>query len=499
MEETVNYFDQIARNRLKSILLLLVSGAVYIAVAYTFLYLLYTGFYVYGIKNYFLTVHTLPTYLAIPSLLNFGSQPNLDLLFFSVLMVALYAVYSHLTSSRNVLRAVHASKADRDRYRNLYDMIEGLSAASQVAMPSVYTVDDPRPNAFATGMSMRKSSICVTSGLLTTMNKRELACVLAHEMSHIANNDVQLMSIVVSFGGAIGVLGFFERVLVRVEAEVVKVIAFVAYAIIGILGFLIGYALALAAGIAAAVYVVGTAFGLVKGYALSYAVAQAPSLLLSSLPVTAIGVVLGLMVMTLLLRLAGRVVEAPGLTLKYLGDEKHGFEVIAIVLFSPFTFALVILSSIFLLIVRLAISRRREYMADANGARLTRDPEGLASALREIQKYEEVSAASAQKSARRLQLLYWRMRELAASRNDKEYERVLIEASELRKRLERIYGGAAAPDRSMLLDRFFSAYKSTLISSLYFNVQGIRGHFWSRLFSTHPPLDDRIRVLESMH
>ena len=83
----------------------------------------------------------------------------------------------------------------------LYDVIEGLCIRTGLPKPKVYIVDDPAPNAFAFGRSPRTSGVAVTTGLLNLMSRRELEGVLAHEMSHIRNRDVQVTTLAVTTVG----------------------------------------------------------------------------------------------------------------------------------------------------------------------------------------------------------------------------------------------------------------------------------------------------------
>jgi heat shock protein HtpX len=78
--------------------------------------------------------------------------------------------------------------------------------AGGLPMPKVYIIDDPAPNAFATGRNPDNSVVCVTSGLLSIMNDTELEGVIAHELSHVKNYDIRVMMIVVGLVGAIGLL-----------------------------------------------------------------------------------------------------------------------------------------------------------------------------------------------------------------------------------------------------------------------------------------------------
>ncbi|MGI6394281.1 MAG: M48 family metallopeptidase [bacterium] len=94
-----------------------------------------------------------------------------------------------------VLSVSKAVKVTKESYPQLYNIVEEMKiAASQTAMPEIYVINDSAMNAFATGIKPEKSAICVTAGLLETLNRDELQGVIAHEMSHIINRDVLFMT-----------------------------------------------------------------------------------------------------------------------------------------------------------------------------------------------------------------------------------------------------------------------------------------------------------------
>ena len=248
-----SFFDEIARNNLKSLVLMLLFGLLFTGVIYAVVILLGGG----GIFAFA----------------------------FGFVLVIIYALMTYRFGDRLVLAVSRAKEADPKQYQTLYSVVEGLASATQIKMPKVYVIDDPNPNAFATG---RRSapSIAVTTGLLSMMNKQELQGVIAHEISHVADNDILVMTIAIAFAGVIGLVASFMRNMLF--------------------------------------------FG----------------------------------------RGLGR------------GSRNEGSGVIMLV-------ALVVglLAPLFALLIRLAISRKREYMADANGARITRDPGSLASALKKLKSY----------------------------------------------------------------------------------------------------------------
>ena len=250
-----SFFDEIKKNKIKSILLLVLFGALFAAILYLLILVLGGGLFAFII---------------------------------GVAIVAGYAAFSYHMGSRIVLKASGAKKASRKDYPVLFDTVEGLAAATQIGMPEIYVINDPNPNAFATGRNRKHASIAVTTGLLQTMNRQELEGVISHEISHVANNDIQFMMFAVVFAGVIGIVAALMR------------------------------------------------WSLFFG--------------------------------------AGSVMGGEG--------RRGGGMLLLIALLIGF------LTPFFAMLLRLAISRRREYMADANGARITRAPMHLASALRKIQQYE---------------------------------------------------------------------------------------------------------------
>jgi heat shock protein HtpX len=121
----------------------------------------------------------------------------------------LAALYSYYLGSATVLAAAGAHEADRSQYGQLYNIVETLSLGSGLPVPRVYVIDDPSPNAFATGRDPQHAAVTVTTGLLQLMNREELEGVLSHEMSHIKNFDVRLLLIVTTMIGLAGIIASF--------------------------------------------------------------------------------------------------------------------------------------------------------------------------------------------------------------------------------------------------------------------------------------------------
>lgn len=250
-----SYFDEIARNKVKSVALMVVFGAFYLLIIGVVALLL-------GVGGFGLTIT----------------------LMLGALLLFVFAIFAYFQGGMIALKIARAQPADQKQYPQLFDIVEGLAASAQVPMPKIYIVNDPSPNAFATGRNKKHAYIAVTTGLLSMMNKNELEGVIAHEMSHVYDNDIQFMMLAIAFGGAIGLLAVVVRSM-----------------------FFFGG--------------VGNGRGRNEG-----------ALLI-------VGLVVG------------------------------------------------ILAPLFALLIRLAISRNREYMADANGARMIRAPGYLANALQKIDGY----------------------------------------------------------------------------------------------------------------
>jgi heat shock protein HtpX len=113
------------------------------------------------------------------------------------------AFFSYYQSDRIALAASHAQPADEETYRRYHNLVEGLCIAAGLPKPRLYVVDDPAPNAFATGRNPDHAAIAVTTGLLEKMNRVELEGVLAHELSHIKNYDILVTTVAVVAVGAI--------------------------------------------------------------------------------------------------------------------------------------------------------------------------------------------------------------------------------------------------------------------------------------------------------
>lgn len=239
-----------------------------------------------------------------------------------------YAVITYYAGSRMALAVNRAQQIEKKDIPRLWRTVENLAITDGLPMPKVYIMDDPAPNAFATGRNPKNSSVCVTTGLLDIMDDQELQGVLAHELGHVKNYDIR-----------------------------VSMVAFALTAVISLIADII-------------------------------------------------------------------------LRLTWFGggnrdrENNQAFLVLGIIA--------AILAPIVATMIQLAVSRQREYLADATGALTTRYPEGLASALEKIEKTGSVAR-----------------------------------------------------------------HQNTATAHLFF-VNPLKGHSLANLFSTHPPIADRIQRLREM-
>jgi heat shock protein HtpX len=143
----------------------------------------------------------------------FGVVLRLPWLLPLAIVVAIVQSFSAYWWSDKVALAIsgahEVSKADAPE---LYRLVENISITAGLPMPRVYVIDDPSPNAFATGRDPQHAAVAVTSGLLAKLDRAELEGVLAHEFSHIGNYDIRLSSIIVILVGFVVLMSdFFLR------------------------------------------------------------------------------------------------------------------------------------------------------------------------------------------------------------------------------------------------------------------------------------------------
>ncbi len=124
-------------------------------------------------------------------------------------------VGSYWFSDKLVLKMTNAVPADPRLHRDLINVVENLSITAGLPMPKVYVVNDPSPNAFATGRNPEHAVVAATTGLLTILDRTELEGVMAHELAHVGNRDMLVMTVAVVLAGFVALLAdFFTRSLI---------------------------------------------------------------------------------------------------------------------------------------------------------------------------------------------------------------------------------------------------------------------------------------------
>jgi heat shock protein HtpX len=118
-------------------------------------------------------------------------------------------VFAYWNSDKLVLRMHGAQEVDERTAPELFQIVRDLSGRAGLPMPRVYLMDNPQPNAFATGRNPENSAVAATTGLLKTLSRDEIAGVMAHELAHIKNRDTLIMTITATLAGAVSMLAQF--------------------------------------------------------------------------------------------------------------------------------------------------------------------------------------------------------------------------------------------------------------------------------------------------
>ena len=130
-------------------------------------------------------------------------------MFIALLFAAGINVFSYWNSDKLVLSMHGAHEVDESTASDLYALVRELAARAELPMPRVYLMDNPQPNAFATGRNPENAAVAVTTGLLNTLSREEVAGVIAHELAHVKNRDTLIMTITATIAGAISMLAQF--------------------------------------------------------------------------------------------------------------------------------------------------------------------------------------------------------------------------------------------------------------------------------------------------
>ena len=127
----------------------------------------------------------------------------------ALLVAAAMNLFAYWNSDRMVLSMYGAQEVDERTAPDYYRMVRDLAGRAGLPMPRVFLMDNPQPNAFATGRNPQNAAVAVTTGLMHTLSREEVAGVIAHELAHIKNHDTLIMTITATIAGAISMLGQF--------------------------------------------------------------------------------------------------------------------------------------------------------------------------------------------------------------------------------------------------------------------------------------------------
>lgn len=118
-------------------------------------------------------------------------------------------LFTYWNADKMVLAMQGARQIDRSSAPQFYDIVAGLAQRAELPMPKVYLMDNPQPNAFATGRNPENAAVAATTGLLKLLSAEEIAGVMAHELAHIKNRDTLVMTVTATLAGAISMLANF--------------------------------------------------------------------------------------------------------------------------------------------------------------------------------------------------------------------------------------------------------------------------------------------------
>ncbi len=128
------------------------------------------------------------------------------ILYIAIVVAFATNFYAYWQSDKLVLSLNHARPATREEFFDFYTVTENLAITAGLPMPKLYVIDDPSPNAFSTGRDEKHAVVCATTGLLSMMTRVELEGVIGHELSHIKNQDILLMTIAVVLAGFVALV-----------------------------------------------------------------------------------------------------------------------------------------------------------------------------------------------------------------------------------------------------------------------------------------------------
>ena len=136
------------------------------------------------------------------------------ILYVAIIFALFMNIFSYWFSDKLVLSMTNAKQIQKRDYLELWNVVENLAITTGLPMPRVFVVSDPAPNAFATGRNPEHAVVAATTGLLQILDRTELEGVIAHEMSHIGNRDMLVMTVAVVLAGFVAMIAdFFSRAM----------------------------------------------------------------------------------------------------------------------------------------------------------------------------------------------------------------------------------------------------------------------------------------------
>lgn len=135
-----------------------------------------------------------------------GMGYSLSMVGWALVISGIFSFFSYWYSDKIILGISGAREANRDEFFDFYTVAENLAMSQRLPKPKLYVIEDTAMNAFATGRDPEHAVICATTGLLARLDRSEVEAVIAHELSHISNYDIRLMSIVTILVGLVALL-----------------------------------------------------------------------------------------------------------------------------------------------------------------------------------------------------------------------------------------------------------------------------------------------------
>jgi heat shock protein HtpX len=127
----------------------------------------------------------------------------------ALVIAAATNLFAYWNSDRMVLSMYGAHEVDQQTAPDLFNLVAELAGRAGLPMPRVFLMEEPQPNAFATGRNPQNAAVAVTTGLMQSLSREELAGVIAHELAHIRNHDTLLMTVTATIAGAISMVSQF--------------------------------------------------------------------------------------------------------------------------------------------------------------------------------------------------------------------------------------------------------------------------------------------------